>query len=476
MSTVSPIKSKAELIYCLQEIAQLEHAFMCQYLYAAFSLKKHPDETCSATQFEFVRRWASVTYMIARQEMEHLSIANSLLTAIGGQPIYTHQNFPTLLPWYTSEVLATGQSGTERHPCALPFVLEPFSLNTVRRFACMESPKLQDVPESYRHRVETWCFENESKDCPCVTPAARDISPCQPRYELALPPQTVEIGTVQELYMAVREGFQNLEKQLGADVLFNGHPSGQSEIPSEYNLSLFRIDDLPTALTGIDLVTKQGEGINAPPGYESHFLHWCDMAQEYASMLEENADFQPAKALPANPTPRTYDSDPMLKAIADVFNHGYITLLYMLTGYYTNYRPKSWNTWPFLSAALEQTAFSPMMTMLIRPLAELLTNLPWDNGFAGPTFDIDETARPLLNQPDDARYQDLSFYQKQLDPIISGLEAILQQDLPPDLVPKVELIRQNMGRVKGNLDYVCNQGIFPNFNPSNNFSCPVSQG
>jgi hypothetical protein len=54
-----PPHDKATLAVYLTEAAMLEHQFMCQYLYAAFSLKKQPDATCSPAQLEVVRRWAS---------------------------------------------------------------------------------------------------------------------------------------------------------------------------------------------------------------------------------------------------------------------------------------------------------------------------------------------------------------------------------------------------------------------------------
>ena len=47
-SHLPPITTKDQLVLYLTEAATLEHQFMCQYLYAAFSLKKGPDEHCSA--------------------------------------------------------------------------------------------------------------------------------------------------------------------------------------------------------------------------------------------------------------------------------------------------------------------------------------------------------------------------------------------------------------------------------------------
>jgi hypothetical protein len=61
----SEITNRPQLVQALNEAAELEHMFICQYLYSAFSLKKDPDAECSPAQLESVRRWASTIYMIA---------------------------------------------------------------------------------------------------------------------------------------------------------------------------------------------------------------------------------------------------------------------------------------------------------------------------------------------------------------------------------------------------------------------------
>ena len=496
-----PITTKPQLVAALQEAAQLEHEFMCQYLYAAFSLKKNPDATCNDAQFECVRRWASAAYMIARQEMEHLSIANSLLTAIGAPPVFDHDNFPAQVPWYAGEPLARklGVAG-QRQPCPLPFVLHGFDLSTVRRFTCMESPSPADVPAPDLPAVDLWCFQDEHGQCGCVDPsnaksaAPRDVSsgpPLRPtrfRRASALTTEAIggargtddipdiEIGSIQELYAAIRTGFVTLNESLGADALFSGHLSGQQEIPSEYNIYLFPICDLSTSLAGIDLITRQGEGIDAPPGSSSHFTLWLDMAREYAALLDADASFQPARVLPTDPTPSTYAGDPLLEAMVGLYNDGYLTLLYMLTGFYAGYTKSSWQNPPFLSQALEQTAFAPAMTMLIRSLAELIVQLPWDAGFAGPTFQIPPEARALLEDPDDPRFGSLAFYHDQMAVILAGLDRVQAMKPPAALQPRLLFITQNMTRVQGNLSYIYNRGTFPNFDPSTNASCPPDEG
>ena len=91
-SNNNTIENREQLIETLNKVAELEHKFMCIYLYAAFSLKKNPDESCDAAKLEAVRRWTSTIYMIARQEMEHLSLVNSMLAAIGAPPYFAHTN------------------------------------------------------------------------------------------------------------------------------------------------------------------------------------------------------------------------------------------------------------------------------------------------------------------------------------------------------------------------------------------------
>jgi hypothetical protein len=56
---VEPIATKDELVLALRDAAEIEQQLMCEYLYAALSLKSGPDERCTPSQFEFVRRWCS---------------------------------------------------------------------------------------------------------------------------------------------------------------------------------------------------------------------------------------------------------------------------------------------------------------------------------------------------------------------------------------------------------------------------------
>lgn len=472
-----PITTKAELERYLKEAAILEHQFMAQYLYAAFSLKKDPDARCGDAEFEVVRRWASTIYKIARQEMEHLSIVNSILTAIGGQPYFGHVGtFPTQVRWYLTSALIAKRAGLPAAaamppPCDLPFHLEPFSLASARRFACMESPHLGFVVPGDRDELLAWCFQDPDGRCPSIAPGgggadALRAVPLAPSL-LGAPPDDVEIGTIQDLYDAIDAGLRRLDAELGSAALFDGHCSGQSEIPSEYDIYLFPICDLSTALAGTKLVKTQGEGIDQPPGAESHYQLFVDIAREYEALLAKHPAFEPSKPVPIDPTPDQY-KDPATARAAEAFHVGYATLLAMLTGYYARYTASGWKQSPFLLQMLAQGAFAPMMTMLVRSLAEVVTLLPAnDGGPAGISFDLTAAELALLGKPEDPIYADILFYAAPLDAVVRGLEEVLAQPIPDEVRPRLAFIVQNVTRMVRNLVYNYQQGTYPRFDPNN---------
>jgi hypothetical protein len=66
---------------------------MCQYLFAAASLKTHSDELANAKrryyQIELIRDWKSAILAVAREEMQHLAHVNNLLISVGGGPYFS---------------------------------------------------------------------------------------------------------------------------------------------------------------------------------------------------------------------------------------------------------------------------------------------------------------------------------------------------------------------------------------------------
>lgn len=497
---------RQELIDRLKEAAEIEQQFMCMYLYAAFSLKKAPDATCTPAQLEVVRRWASTIYMIARQEMEHLALVNGMLTAVGAAPHFTRDNLPAQSRYLSSAALARKHYDAEGPllqlgpdepvPCSLPFVFERFDLPSARRYTCMESPELAGVPDYARAAIRLWCFERDGR-CPCVLPedeaeaggalrAGRSPYPMHRSYVAPTPegagdaalaatpdaatPDAVEIGTIEELYDDLKRRFTVLDRlctEQGTS-LFAGDPAGQVEILSEYDIYLFPITDLSSALAACDLITKQGEGLGSAAGYDSHFINFYEVAESFEQVrARAKRPFEPSLPVPRNPTADDV-RDPFTRLVFDLFNDAYVALLYVLTGLYSHYRATT--GYPHLSAALRETAFAPMMTMLVRTLGEVLVRLPLAADGperAGPSFFIPEKDDRRLAAVDPAVFADVATYHRRFARLLGGFDAVLAHEafagLPRAERRRLRYARQNLWRMTANLRQIYQSGVYPPF-------------
>src|SRR5947209_20047512 len=90
------IEDREELIFMLSAAAALEHMIMCEYLFAAFSLKRDASEGVTTAQLEAIKGWERVLSLAATQEMLHLALLTTLLTAVGSHPSVSNPNFPPL--------------------------------------------------------------------------------------------------------------------------------------------------------------------------------------------------------------------------------------------------------------------------------------------------------------------------------------------------------------------------------------------
>jgi len=130
------IEHREALIYMLCEAAELEHGIMCQYLYAAFSLKQSTDEGLDADGLALVQSWRRTLGQIAGQEMLHLALVHDLLAAIGGPPHFGRPNLP---------------QPARHYPAGVNLELRPFGREAVQHFLFLERPEgmaLEDAATS----------------------------------------------------------------------------------------------------------------------------------------------------------------------------------------------------------------------------------------------------------------------------------------------------------------------------------------
>ncbi len=94
------VEHREHLWYLLTEATQLEHMIMCQYLYAAFSLKRDPAEGLTAEQAAATQRWRQVLTDIAIEEMLHLALVCNLMSAIGAAPTFSGPTSRSVRPTF----------------------------------------------------------------------------------------------------------------------------------------------------------------------------------------------------------------------------------------------------------------------------------------------------------------------------------------------------------------------------------------
>jgi hypothetical protein len=398
-----PDPDRETLRALLWDACELEHQLMLQYLFAAFTLRKFPEPgTGVEAQLEAVRRWGSTVMLVARQEMEHLALANGILAAIGEDPFFPRDNIPSQTRYFKGEnrvearetegPAANGPAGGPT-PLDIPFVFDRFSVKTMARFVCAESPDWQ-----YVHGTDTypaWCFASDTprKGLRARFAAPEGLGPAglpEARSHVdRLPPRVaggllgavpVHPGTIPELYGKIDALLERHPEY------FVGHRDRQVFIPVEYQISVIKITDYATAHAAIDQIIEEGEGIDAPPGYESHFARFFAVHQEVEALVA--AGFDPALPVHRNPVPgRGWLR--YTREVSEVFDYAYVTLLYVLTSLYRNYARRERT--PFLTEALQNVAFGPFMTMIVRPIAEVLVHLRVRRGkgeTAGPAFRI----------------------------------------------------------------------------------------
>ena len=187
------IEHREALIYMLCEAAELEHGIMCQYLFAAFSLKQSADEGLTDAELTAVRRWRKQILHVATQEMLHLALVHNLLSAIGGAPHLARPNLP---------------QPANHYPAGVELVLLPFGERALRHFMFLERPEGMDL--------------DDAEGLAAVGRAVPLLN------ERDIVPRLQDFSTVGHLYRSIEHGLAHLAEQHGEGWLFVGPPRAQA--------------------------------------------------------------------------------------------------------------------------------------------------------------------------------------------------------------------------------------------------------
>ncbi|MBI2763536.1 MAG: ferritin-like protein [Chloroflexi bacterium] len=353
------LEHRESLIYTLGKAAELEHLVMCQYLYAAFSMKDREDDGLAPEALAMVKRWRRELIHIAEQEMLHLAIVQNVLTAVGAAPRLARPNFP--LP-------------KRAYPAGIQMALLPFGEATLRHFAFLERPEDVEMED-----VEAFAALGKAAALP---PAGED----------EIGPRLQDFDTIGHLYRSIENGLEHLAGKLGEAGLFIGPPRAQATAEHFRWEELVPVTDLASARRGIDTIVEQGEGARGD-WREAHFGRLIAILDEYLAAREVDPAFEPARPVLAVCV-RESDSGMVMPIITDGFTNRCMdllnavneVLLQLLARYFAHTDETDEQLGTLADVAVS------LMYGAIKPLGGLLTRLPvgaeHPGRTAGPSFEL----------------------------------------------------------------------------------------
>ena len=335
------IEHREALIYMICEAAELEHGLMCEYLFAAFSLKDRVDEGVTEEQLAAIQGWRSTILGVAAQEMLHLALTANMLTSLGASPHLSRPNLP---------------QPARHYPASVRLALLPFGEQALRHFMYLERPEGMDLTDA---------------DGLAAVDGAVPIM-----GEEEIVPRLQDFATVGHLYRSIESGFGHLVDKLGADRVFIGPPQAQITKANFAWPQLMPITDLASATAAIEAIVAQGEG---PRGdwRQAHFGRFTGVLDEFLALRQADPAFEPARPVEAATVrPGERDNggllitDPVTARVADLGNVVYEVLLQVLYRLLSRIDESDAET-----ATLADVAVGIMIDG-IEPLGKVLTTLP----------------------------------------------------------------------------------------------------
>ena len=367
------LEHRESLIYTLGKAAELEHLVMCQYLYAAFSLKDRDDDGLAPEKLAMVKRWRHEILRIAGQEMLHLAIVQNLLTAVGAAPRFARPNFP--LP-------------PRAYPAGIQMAMLPFGEVALRHFAFLERPEGVEMADADAFA------------------ALEKAAPLAPAGEDEIGPHLQDFDTIGHLYRSIENGLEHLAGRFGEAGLFIGPPRAQATAEHFRWEELVPVTDLASARRGIETIVEQGEGARGD-WRDAHFGRLITILDEYLAAREADPAFEPARPVLAVAV-REPDSGMVVPIITDAFTNRCMDLLNavneVLLQLLARYFAHTDETDDQL-ATLADVSLN-LMFSAIKPLGSLVARLPIGPGHpgstAGPTFELFYAVDYLLPHRDAA--------------------------------------------------------------------------
>jgi CDGSH-type Zn-finger protein/uncharacterized Fe-S cluster protein YjdI len=292
--------------------------------------------------------------------MLHLALVNNLLIAVGSKSHFRHYNFPGL----------PGQ-----FPADVAVALLPFDAATIDHFIYVERPR--EAVEADGGNIVKPTYSRDMEGTRLVSEVSGDYD------------------TVGALYQAITDSLAPLAASFDEARLFVGGRAAQLTEEDVFLPGLFSIATVAEATRALNLIVEQGEGSRVCHE-TSHYARFRAIREQWRTLSEERAAFQPWREVARNPVmraPVTNDehvqivSEPAL-SLLDVGNSSYFMMLRLLALMSDT-----------ANCLLPRPAVMAQAMTLMHALADIgnaLTNLPANPAHpgvrAGLTFSLSRTA------------------------------------------------------------------------------------
>jgi hypothetical protein len=288
-----PFSPRDEVIFLLHVAAEVEHALLVQYLYAAFSLRLQGDfgPQAPANAAQLTKSWFRDILQTAQEEMGHLLTVQNILAFLGGPVTLEREDFPFRADVYPFH-----------------FRLQPLQRRSLAKYVAAERPDpvpgltpdekkdLDDLLDSLDH---TEAINRVGRVYQRLTQTAGKLTPDDVRPDKS----------------GLQETWQNRHWRTAdpASFIQRGRPDntitdvGKGVLVYPINNSKDMID----ALTAIGL---QGEGgpTSASPNRDSHFWRFFKIYRAFPDAATGQLPWQPVLPVAVNPNTTDAPADPSL--------------------------------------------------------------------------------------------------------------------------------------------------------------------
>lgn len=388
-----PLSPHDEAVFLLNLAAEVEHALMVQYLFAAYSLRDPSQFT--GDKATLVRDWRKAIAIVAREEMGHLVTVQNLLRSLGAPLSLARDEFPMNTGFY---------------PFA--FRLEPLSKNSAAKYAFAEMP-----PAAALEGIDG-VTAAEIAD---ITKRADEDNTGQP------------VNRVGKLYEQLKTVIQSLStaefsaSSVSQQARFDEWGLGQHDI------LILSVGKRSEALAALSKIAEQGEGpvtAGAAADPNSHFQRFLSIYRQFP----DDGSWQPTYPIIEDPNVRTsvtgvknpgQITQPEARLWAQLLNARYRRLLITLRHALELEAPAPTGLDGTARGLLISWAFSEMYQL--RSISGILVTLPatigaGDKRTAGPPFEMPSSISLPTQEADRWRLQSSMLQSAEM--IVASLTAL----------------------------------------------------